>query len=70
MSPPLPQQNRWWIDPVRVRMGIVLGVYVCQGVYICVFPHVYMGLHMHARGSMLVLWCFKKNLLVLRLISF
>lgn len=58
MSPPLPQQNRWWIDPVRVRMGIVLGVYVCQGVYICVFSHVYMGLHMHACGSMLVFWCF------------
>lgn len=41
MSPPLPRQNRWWIDPVWVKMGIVIGVYVCQGVSICsFFPHV------------------------------
>ncbi len=40
MSPPLPQQNGRWIDPVWVRMGIVLGVYVCQGVYICICTQV------------------------------
>lgn len=67
VSPPLPQQNRWWIDPVRVRMGIVLGVYMCQGVYICVrtqvcvcvFPHVHMWQHKHACGvlSVMILCC-------------
>lgn len=35
MSSPLPLQNRWWIDPVRVRMGILLGLYMSQGVCVC-----------------------------------
>lgn len=59
MSPPLPRQNRWWIDPVRVKMGIVIGVYMCQGVGICVLFHMFQN----AFGPVLVLWSLKKKVI-------
>lgn len=57
VPPPIPLQSTWWIDPVRVRMCIVLGPYMCQGVYICVL-HWFMSVYIDYQELILMLYVY------------